>query len=61
MSRAQFQVVALKAASPLIGLKEDTLRKAARTGQYPSTVIKKVGGSWMVDIEEWNKWHRDQM
>ncbi|WP_456295251.1 hypothetical protein M1D72_01345 [Vibrio sp. AK197] len=60
MSNLKISVVSLKAASQAIGFAEDTLRKGARAGKYPSTVIKKVKGSWMVDIEEWDRWHREQ-
>ncbi|ARR46720.1 hypothetical protein C1S86_11845 [Vibrio parahaemolyticus] len=60
MSKIKIAVVSLKAASPLIGFAEDTLRKGARAGKYPSTVIKKVNGSWMIDTEEWDRWHREQ-
>ncbi|PNH90868.1 hypothetical protein C1M56_01030 [Vibrio diazotrophicus] len=61
MSKLKISVVSLKVASPLIGFAEDTLRKGARAGKYPSTVIKKVRGSWMIDIEEWDRWHREQL
>lgn len=60
MNRPRISVVTLKVASSIIGLAEDTLRKGARAGKYPSTVIKKVKGSWMVDTEEWDRWHREQ-
>ncbi len=54
MSNLKISVVSLKAASKSIGFAEDTLRKGARAGKYPSTVIKKIRGSWMIDIEEWD-------
>ncbi len=58
MNRSQISVVTLKKAADEIGLSTKTLREKARDGLYPSTVMKKVKGSWMVDIEEWNRWHR---
>lgn len=60
MSKSQIAVVTLKKASEEIGLSTKTLREKAREGLYPSTVMKKVQGTWMVDIEEWNRWHRMQ-
>lgn len=52
--------VTLKRAAVLIGLSERTLRDHANDGKYPSYVMKKVKGSWMVDLEEWDRWHRIQ-
>ncbi|MDC0612649.1 hypothetical protein OAP63_18100 [Vibrio sp.] len=60
MSKSQIAVVTLKKASEEIGLSTKTLREKARDGLYPSTVMRKVQGTWMVDIEEWNRWHRMQ-
>ncbi len=60
MNRSQIAVVTLKKAADEIGLSTKTLREKARDGLYPSTVMKKVQGTWMVDIEEWNRWHRIQ-
>ncbi|EKO3390371.1 hypothetical protein M0358_002364 [Vibrio fluvialis] len=60
MSRAQIAIVTLKKAAEEIGLSTKTLREKALDGQYPSTVMRKVRGTWMVDIEEWNRWHRMQ-
>ncbi len=58
MNRSQISVVTLKKAADEIGLSTKTLREKARDGLYPSTVMRKVKGTWMVDIEEWNRWHR---
>ncbi len=58
MNRSQISVVTLKKAADEIGLSTKTLREKARDGLYPSTVMRKVRGTWMVDIEEWNRWHR---
>ncbi|MFV0446933.1 MAG: hypothetical protein ACK5MF_00435 [Vibrio sp.] len=60
MSNTQIAIVTLKKASEVIGLSTKTLREKARDGLYPSTVMRKVQGTWMVDIEEWNRWHRMQ-
>ncbi|WP_165313159.1 hypothetical protein [Vibrio ziniensis] len=60
MSKSQIAIVTLKKASEEIGLSTKTLREKARDGLYPSTVMRKVQGTWMVDIEEWNRWHRMQ-
>ncbi|HCE5244003.1 TPA: hypothetical protein NG505_000361 [Vibrio parahaemolyticus] len=60
MSRSQIAIVTLKKASEEIGLSTKTLREKARDGFYPSTVMRKIHGTWMVDIEEWNRWHRIQ-
>ena len=54
-------MVPLKTFCEDIKLAADTLRKAARSGKYPSYVIGKVEGSWMVDSEEWDKWHREKI
>lgn len=61
MNKSQITVVTLKKAAEEIGLSAKTLRDKARDGFYPSTVMRKVQGTWMVDIEEWNRWHRTQM
>lgn len=58
--RKQIAIVTLKKASEEIGLSTKTLREKARDGFYPSTVMRKIQGTWMVDIEEWNRWHRTQ-
>lgn len=60
MSRSQIAIVTLKKAAEEIGLSTKTLREKALDGQYPSTVMRKIHGTWMVDIEEWNRWHRMQ-
>lgn len=60
MSKPQIAIVTLKKASEEIGLSTKTLREKARDGFYPSTVMRKIQGSWMVDIEEWNRWHKMQ-
>ena len=60
MSNPQIAIVTLKKASEVIGLSTKTLREKARDGLYPSTVMRKIQGTWMVDIEEWNRWHRMQ-
>lgn len=53
-------VITLRKAAETIGLSPKTLRNRIYEGVYPSTVFKKVSGTWMVDIEEWNLWHRNQ-
>ncbi|WP_221072827.1 hypothetical protein [Vibrio alfacsensis] len=58
MSRTQIAIVTLRKASEAIGLSTKTLRERANDGVYPSTVMRKIKGAWMVDIEEWNRWHR---
>lgn len=58
MSKSQISIVTLKKAAEEIGLSTKTLREKARDGLYPSTVMRKIQGTWMVDIEEWNRWHR---
>ncbi len=58
MNRSQISVVTLRKAADEIGLSTKTLREKARDGLYPSTVMRKIQGTWMVDIEEWNRWHR---
>ncbi|AMG01515.1 MULTISPECIES: hypothetical protein [Vibrio] len=60
MSQSQISIITLKKAAEVIGLSTKTLRHKAREGFYPSTIVKKICGTWMVDIEEWNKWHRMQ-
>ncbi|EMN7320743.1 hypothetical protein M2H05_09785 [Vibrio vulnificus] len=60
MSKSQISIVTLKKAAEEIGLSTKTLREKARDGLYPSTVMRKIQGTWMVDIEEWNRWHRMQ-
>lgn len=60
MGKPQIAIVTLKKASEEIGLSTKTLREKARDGFYPSTVMRKIQGSWMVDIEEWNRWHKMQ-
>lgn len=51
-------IITLNKAAELIGLSPKTLRNRIHEGMYPSTVFMKVNGTWMVDIEEWNLWHR---
>ncbi len=58
---ATIKLISLKKAADQIGLTAKHLREKATAGEYPSTVIKKVRGSWMVDTEEWDKWHRAQI
>ncbi|GEM77508.1 hypothetical protein [Vibrio sagamiensis] len=58
---AKISIVTLKQASELIGLSTKTLREKANEGIYPSTVMCKINGTWMVDTEEWNRWHRAKM
>ncbi|EGR2449336.1 hypothetical protein B4926_09420 [Vibrio cholerae] len=58
MSQSQISIITLKKAAEVIGLSTKTLREKALDGFYPSTVMKKIRGTWMIDIEEWNKWHR---
>jgi len=53
-------IITLNKAAEFIGLSPKTLRNRIYEGVYPSTVFKKVNGTWMVDIEEWNQWHRNQ-
>ncbi|EKG0041107.1 hypothetical protein O1D83_001573 [Vibrio cholerae] len=60
MSQSQISIITLKKAAEVIGLSTKTLREKARDGFYPSTVMKKIRGTWMVDIEEWNQWNRKQ-
>ncbi len=60
MTTSTIKLIALKKASDLIGISAKTLREKANAGIYPTTIIKKVGGSWMVDSEEWDRWHRIQ-
>lgn len=54
-------IVPLGYFSKQVKVAADTLRKAARAGEYPSTVIGKVKGRWVVDREEWDRWHREQL
>lgn len=56
----RIKMITLKKAAEQIGLTSKYLREQALSGVYPSTVMKKVHGSWMVDIEEWDRWHRTQ-
>lgn len=58
---AKITIVTLKLASELIGISTKTMRDRANEGIYPSTVICKINGTWMVDTEEWNRWHRARM
>ncbi|TKF49522.1 hypothetical protein FCV60_21950 [Vibrio sp. F13] len=58
MNNTQVAVITLNKAAGLIGLSPKTLRNRIHEGIYPSTVFKKVNGTWMADIEEWNRWHR---
>ncbi|EJL6437415.1 helix-turn-helix domain-containing protein [Vibrio cholerae] len=60
MGQSQISIITLKKAAEIIGLSAKTLREKARDGLYPSTVMKKIRGTWMVDIEEWNQWNRKQ-
>lgn len=60
INKNRVSTVTLKRAAILIGLSERTLRDHANSGKYPSYVMKKVKGSWMVDLEEWDRWHRIQ-
>lgn len=60
VNKNRVSTVTLKRASLLIGLSERTLRDHANDGKYPSYVMKKIKGSWMVDLEEWDRWHRTQ-
>lgn len=60
MSEKQVTVITLNKAAELIGLSSKTLRNRIYEGIYPSTVFMKVNGTWMADIEEWNRWHRIQ-
>jgi hypothetical protein len=61
MKNSQIAIITLKKAAEAVGLSAKTLREKAYEGVYPSTVMFKVHGTWMVDIEEWNRWHRTQM
>ncbi|AUI88124.1 hypothetical protein BS333_17340 [Vibrio azureus] len=58
---AKITIVTLKLASELIGISTKTMRDRANEGIYPSSVICKINGTWMVDTEEWNRWHRARM
>lgn len=60
MQEQQVAVITLNKAASLIGLSAKTLRNRIYEGVYPSTVFMKVNGTWMADIEEWNRWHRTQ-
>lgn len=60
MNNSQIAIVTLKKAAEEIGLNAKTMREKALGGHYPSTVMRKIKGTWMVDIEEWNRWHRMQ-
>lgn len=60
MSRSQIAFITLKKAAEDIGLSTKTLREKALNGIYPSTVMRKINGTWMVDTEEWDRWHRTQ-
>ena len=55
------KIITLKAAAEMIGLTAKRLREKALQGDFPSTVIKKVGGRWYVNIEEWDRWHQNQI
>ncbi|MGR5352845.1 hypothetical protein [Vibrio sp. DNB22_19_2] len=57
---SHIDIITLNKAAELIGLAPKTLRNRIHEGMYPSTVFMKVNGTWMVDIEEWNLWHRNQ-
>ncbi|ASI93323.1 hypothetical protein BSZ05_21945 [Vibrio mediterranei] len=56
--QSKISIITLKKAAGEIGLCTKTLREKANDGVYPSTVMRKVNGTWMLDIEEWNRWHR---
>ncbi len=59
MNHGESSVLPLKIASEIVGYKPDTLRKKARAGIYPTSVIwKNRCGSWLVDTHEWQKWQR---
>lgn len=60
MNKTSITMVTLRKASENIGLSTKTLRDRACDGWYPSTVIRKIQGHWMVDVEEWNRWHKMQ-
>ena len=60
MREQQVAVITLNKAASLIALSAKTLRNRIYEGVYPSTVFMKVNGTWMADIEEWNRWHRTQ-
>jgi len=55
------KVITLKAAALMIGLTAKRLREKAIQGDFPNTVMKKVGGRWYVNIEEWDRWHQKQI
>lgn len=58
MIEKQVSIITLNKVATLIGLSPKTLRNRIHEGHYPSTVFMKVNGTWMADIEEWNRWHR---
>ena len=51
--------IILKSAAAMIGLTAQRMREKAIDGDYPSTVMKKLGGRWYVNIEEWDRWHQE--
>ncbi|ROV58339.1 hypothetical protein EGH82_18905 [Vibrio ponticus] len=60
MAHEKIRFVTLIKAAEIIGFSPKTLRNRIHEGKYPSTVFKKVNGTWMMDIEEWNLWHRNR-
>ncbi|ORT50944.1 transcriptional regulator [Vibrio sp. qd031] len=60
MRTTTIKVITLNKAAEYIGLSAKTLRNRIHEGRYPSTLFKKVNGTWMLDIEEWNQWHKNQ-
>ena len=60
MGHEEVAIITLGKAAELIGLSPKTLRNRIHEGKYPSTIFKKINGCWMIDIKEWNAWHRKQ-
>lgn len=60
LKETQIDIITLNKAAEMIGLSHKTLRNRIHEGRYPSTVFMKVNGTWMLDVEEWNQWHRNQ-
>jgi hypothetical protein len=60
MSSEHIKFITLYKAAFEIGLSPKTLRNRIHKGDYPSTIFKKVNGTWMINIEAWNEWHQEQ-
>ncbi|PNH94047.1 hypothetical protein [Vibrio diazotrophicus] len=51
-------VITLKKHASDIGYSPKTITNRIHEGYYPPGIFYKDKGQWLVDTEEWDRWHR---